>query len=145
MNNNTLWGLIVCHYKKARKIPVCYRFAILLLSKLIGRELISIDKIIQSNAAAAIFYGVQQMKNIIYNGKSISDAFIKINKDLLKLFSADGFAYFYNEKISIVGLTPKEEQIKKLIKWLTAHHNIEPFVTHTLHQDYPPSIHLVGY
>lgn len=140
INNNALWGLIVCHYSKSKKIPICCRFAVMLLSKIIGKDLISIDRIIQGKAKKAIFLGVQKIQDIIYNENTISGVFIKINKDLLKLFSADGMVYFCNDKIFISGLTPNEEQIKNLIEWLKEHHNSEDFSTHILHQDYPSSV-----
>lgn len=145
INNNTLWGLVVCHYNKARTIPLSCRFGVMLLSKIIGTELISIDKIMKIKAEKEILHGVQQIQNIIYNESTVVSAFAKIHKDILKLFSADGLVYFYNDKASIVGLTPNEEQINNLIEWLQVYHNGEPFATDNLSQDYTPSINFTSH
>jgi light-regulated signal transduction histidine kinase (bacteriophytochrome) len=140
IHNGRLWGLIACQHKKPKKLSMYYRFGLLLLTRVVVKQLTLIDEKRDTQLKNIIFQDIQRIQGVIYNDNKLSHVFEKINKALLALFSADGVVYIYQDYISLIGLTPDIQQINALLDWLMKSHHFKFFATNTLPQEYRPSM-----
>ncbi len=137
--NDKLWGLIACHHNTAKNVSLYYRFALILLAKLIIRKLLKVDTRIQYIAQNLISKMLLNIQNIINNAKNLFLLFENIKNDVTTMLSSDGIAFFYADKLIGGGSIPNEKQIRDLIDWLVEQHPSQPFITHNLLLEYPLS------
>lgn len=137
--NNKLWGLIGCQHKTAKNISLYYRFALVLLAKLIIRQLITIDTNKHYIAQNTISHMIVKIQDTIYSAKNSFLLFENIKDDVMKMLSADGIVFLYQNQIVAAGSIPTENQITDLVNWLVDTHRSQSFVTHHLITEYPLS------
>ncbi len=125
-----LWGLIACHHYSPKNITPEIRLA----AQLQGQFLTSQIDVRQSNEE----YEVARKTNIALEKLNalelppVAESYqtISQNPDLLKLCNASGVSMLISGEIYKNGLTPSDENIKKLSAWLRDHSN-----DHTFHTD----------
>jgi two-component system, chemotaxis family, sensor kinase Cph1 len=137
--NHSLWGLIAFQHRKPKHLSPQYRIGLLLLAKNIARTLIMIDKASSSQEAQVAFQKLPGIQSVIFNQSNLVEAIKKNKSTLLKLFSAQGVAYCYQESIYRFGLTPTDIEISHLLDWLSKKPSFKLFSTNTLPEDYPQS------
>lgn len=127
-----LWGLIACHHYSPKNISPEIRLA----AQLQGQFLTSQIDVRQSNEE----YEVARKTNIALEKLNALDLppvpasfeTISQNPDLLKICNANGVSMLVSGNIYKNGLTPSDENIKKLSVWLREHSNDNTFHTSRL-------------
>ncbi len=139
IHDNKLWGLIACQHKTAKKLPMYYRFGLLLSAELIVKQLENIAERHDAREKDAILQLHETIQPVIESQPDLISGF-NMTKDIISLMlAADSVALLYDNNISTFGETPTAEQIKNLSDWLFKHYQSEIFVTHTLPSAYPAS------
>ena len=139
LSKGELWGLIACHNYTPKFIDYGSRAT----SKLIGQILSSAieyrqgeennDKFETLNKASAILI------DLIDNASQIPEALTKNETTIKDITEASGAVLIFEQKITCIGQTPGENQIKELAKWLFENMTETVFNTHRFPKVYKPA------
>ncbi|MBD2297658.1 response regulator [Nostoc sp. FACHB-190] len=140
INQNRLWGMIACHHHTPRNVDYEIRKICEFIGQFASVQLINQQerelnfyrqkvKIIQEQLRQALSNKLDYIGNVFKRNKS----------NLLNLVQAQGVAILLEEQLTLIGQTPSESDIRKLITWLADQQRQEVFYTDSLPQLYPPS------
>lgn len=131
-----LWGLISCHNYTPRFINYKSRDA----SKIIGQILSSALEYRQEeeliHTSAAFNTAADELANYIEKEDDMTVALTSHDITIRDIVSATGAVLIFDRKITRIGITPEEDQIKEIVEWLipnmpnpiyTSHHFPEIF------------------
>jgi light-regulated signal transduction histidine kinase (bacteriophytochrome) len=144
--NGGLWGLIACHHRTARALPLPVRercaemaqvFALGIASHRASQRLVALGA--SDRDIAQLIYGINGLE-------SGARPNFHLSSELLALTSATGAALTENnpdgtgrEQVLTFGKTPQPTRIRELIAWLRGH-TMEPiFATDALPDLFPPA------
>jgi two-component system, chemotaxis family, sensor kinase Cph1 len=119
MKDGRLWGLIACHHQTPKHVPYELRKACEFLGKVIFSEISTREEVadhayhIQLGAVQSAL--VESMAEADY----FVDGLIGTRPSLLDLAGASGAAVYFGGRWSLVGLTPAEEDLNHLVRWLS--------------------------
>lgn len=138
MNESKLWGLIACHHYSPKYISYETRKICEFLGQFISAKLLYK----QEEKFREYRRQIQQIQSLIRdelnkNYNSISNVFNKNKGHLINLTHSQGLAICLDEKISLIGKTPTQEQIEDLIINFLTPQKIEIFYTDSLEKNYP--------
>jgi light-regulated signal transduction histidine kinase (bacteriophytochrome) len=118
LRGGELWGLISCQHKSPRSVPFEVRTACDFLGQLLSVHL-------EARERAAEYDHRMRLKEI--HGKLLAymtaeehfaQGLVKHGADLLALTGAEGAAVVFEGKRSLIGLTPSDAQVTRIIEWL---------------------------
>jgi signal transduction histidine kinase/ActR/RegA family two-component response regulator len=140
INEQKLWGLIVCHHYQAKYLDYETRKACELLGQFMSLELVKKQKSDLDLYVEKVDRIQHQLKTGL-SGKS--EALAKVLKEhegkLLELVRAEGAVVSLQNNLTLIGQTPDLEAVKDLLKWLGDRHQRELFYTDYLSDIYRPS------
>lgn len=115
---NQLWGLIACHSYTPKFIDYSSRKS----AKLIGQILSSALEFRQDdeNQKTQKEYSAQldKLAKLLMKQDTLVQALTKNKINLLNVVKASGAVLVYDQQVTTLGITPNEEQLKKLLKWI---------------------------
>ncbi|MBD2496018.1 ATP-binding protein [Nostoc sp. FACHB-280] len=140
IKNQQLWGLISCHHQTPKYLTYEVRKICEFLGQIVSSELG--HKVIHSELDYEVRLKSLQAEfvELIYQADNFIDALIKPQPSLLALVSATGAAVCLDNEITLVGATPKIEQVRKLITWVDNHVSERIFASNALPKLYPEAI-----
>lgn len=120
IQDDHLWGMIVCHHLTPRSVPADVKalcdllgqLFMLLIDKVSEREEIDVLSDRQTKLAA--------LKQSVERTATISEAFTEATDALLGLFAATGAAIRLNDRVQLFGVTPSVEETSALMTELNA-------------------------
>jgi len=140
INEQKLWGLIVCHHYQPKYLDYETRKACELLGQFMSLELVKKQKSDWDLYVEKVDSIQRQLKTGL-SGKS--QAITKVLKEherkLLELVNAEGAVVSLQDNLTLIGQTPDLEAVKDLLNWLQNRHQRESFYTDYLSDIYPPS------
>ncbi|GAY64455.1 hypothetical protein CUMW_233760 [Citrus unshiu] len=115
-----LWGLVVCHHTSPRFVPFPLRYACEFLIQVFG---VQVNKEVELSAQL-------REKHILRTQTVLCDMLLRDSPvgivtqtpNVMDLVKCDGAALYYRGKLWLLGVTPTEEQIKDIAKWLLEYH-----------------------
>ncbi|MEY3220464.1 MAG: hypothetical protein RIT27_1821 [Pseudomonadota bacterium] len=136
-----LWGLIVCHSTKPRFISYQTRSTLELLAQSTSVNLIALKESKMYREILAF----KSVRSYLFDMLSRSNTnflsvLISYGELLLKSVHAEGVSVCFDGHLVSYGKTPKENQIKELLKWLNPEIYFPLFYTDSLPVLYPPSL-----
>jgi chemotaxis family two-component system sensor kinase Cph1 len=134
-----LWGLIACHSYTPRFINYNARAA----AKLIGQILSSAIEYRQLEENTDRFElfstSTSKLADYIDESSQLIEALTKSPVTLKDITEASGVALVFEKKISCLGITPGEAQIKEITKWLLENMQDAVFSSHRFPKIYNPA------
>ena len=138
LEDNRLWGLISCmHHGSPRYLPYETRMAVELLAHMVSLLMGAKDTQEQDSyrlrlsAAREHLLGAMLAANAVHQG-------LVGTPDVLAAVDAVGAAVLTEGRLSLLGSTPSETEVRALADWLATHET--PHVaSHQLPADYPPA------
>lgn len=132
IHKNKLWGLIACHHYSEKNLTPEIRLA----AQLQGHFITSQIDIRQSNeeyeVARKSNIALEKLNAINLPAKEDTFHIVAQNKNLLEICNASGVAIVFNNTIYKNGLTPDDNNINKMIKWLSVFTTADSFSTEKL-------------
>ena len=132
MRDGRLWGLLSClHYGGPRYTPPDVRAACEFLGVLVSVQL----AIKEGNEDLGYKARLQEIREGLMRRMSESSSLIEGlagGPDLLDLTASQGAAIVFDGECTLVGATPAEDQVKRLVQWLKVHAEGEVFYTDNL-------------
>lgn len=140
VQNQSLWGLIVCHHTRPRKLGHEVRSICEFLGQVISLELSNrresddVDNRVKTQALQTSF-----VETFAHN-VSLRSALTQDPERLLDLVNATGAVFCDQGEMTLIGQTPSESVLWPLLKWLSQQLETD-VVYHTAHLSdrYPPA------
>ncbi|BAZ54016.1 multi-sensor signal transduction histidine kinase [Nostoc sp. NIES-4103] len=137
MKNQKLWGLVACHNQTPKYIP----YEIRNTCEILG-QMASLEMGVKEDSEDSEY----RIKLKSFNAKLIEymslennfiDGLINHEPNLLNLVNAQGATVCFNDQYFHVGNTPEQQDIQKLVEWISQNLHEDIFYTDSLAQVYP--------
>jgi light-regulated signal transduction histidine kinase (bacteriophytochrome) len=113
-----LWGLISCHHDSARVPPFEVRTACEHIAQILSLQIEAKEEHAQAEYRLELRRTLARLLAAMANTESFTDALANDPKDLLGLTASDGAAIVFDGRVLLVGTTPSEPEVAKLVEWL---------------------------
>jgi light-regulated signal transduction histidine kinase (bacteriophytochrome) len=113
-----LWGLISCHHDSARVPPFEVRTACEHIAQILSLQIEAKEEHAQAQYRLELRRTLARLLAAMANTESFTDALANDPKDLLGLTASDGAAIVFDGRVLLVGTTPSEPEVAKLVEWL---------------------------
>jgi light-regulated signal transduction histidine kinase (bacteriophytochrome) len=137
IRDGELWGLISCHHSTPRTVPFLIRAACDLLGQVLSLQLEARDH----NAEYEHRIGLKLIQSKLLASMAAEedyrDGLVRERDELLKLASAGGAAIVADDRCTLIGQTPTEADVRRLVKWLDSNIKEEIYSTHSLSSVFP--------
>lgn len=127
-----LWGLISCHHREPKLFTHNKYLSLAHCASLLSNACLShyYDEL---NISEEHYETLSKaIKTLTEKEEDIHDSFMKHGATLLQIANASGAALHFEGKLSILGKTPSNEQIKQIVSWLDTNRPREFFHTDAL-------------
>ena len=132
-----LWGLISClHHSEPKYLFYEQRFPIELLSRMISLRIGDQENLDHYDYRTRLDQVHGQLTGEMARAKTHHEALFGNKINLLKGIDADGAALLEDGKVTLLGITPSEQQVGLLAEWL-AQQGAVVLATHCLPHDFP--------
>jgi len=137
--DGALWGLVSCHNRDPKRVPLQARNACDFLTQIFALQLAARERGAQAEQRLAL--GAVQARLLAYMAEeeSFVDGLLNHPDDVLALVNASGAAVVTAEKCRLLGATPSEREVRALSDWLAARDEEEVFVAEALSEVFPPA------
>ncbi len=137
MRDGQLWGLISCHNRDPARVPYHIRTACDFIGQILSMQLAATE----ASALAERRHALRQVQTRLLAHMAGADHYVKgllsHPDDLLTLTGAAGAAVVEGGTIHLIGETPREQEVKRLVDWLASADRTDLFVTDTLADQMP--------
>jgi chemotaxis family two-component system sensor kinase Cph1 len=137
IKDQKLWGLIACHHQTPKYVSYELRKACEFLGRVIFSEISAREETEDYDYRMNLTYIQTKLVEYMSQEESFVDGLVKNQPNLLDLTSAQGAAVCFGENCTLIGETPKEEDLHFLVQWLKNNVEDEVFYTDSLPQIYP--------
>ncbi|MEH2362424.1 ATP-binding protein [Nostoc sp.] len=137
IKDQKLWGLIACHHQSPKYISYELRKACEFLGRLIFAEISAREETEDHDRQINMTYIQSRLIEYMSQDENFIDGLVKNPQNLLDLANAQGAAVCFGGNCTLVGETPKEEDLNFLLQWLKNNVEEEVFQTDSLPQIYP--------
>jgi chemotaxis family two-component system sensor kinase Cph1 len=140
IKDQKLWGLIACHHQTPKYVSYELRKVCEFLGRVIFSEISAREETEDYNYRINLTYIQTLLVEYMSQEDNFIDGLVKNQPNLLDLTSAKGAAVCFGENYTLIGETPKEEDLNFLVEWLRNNVKAEVFSTDSLPRLYPDSI-----
>ncbi|MEC4817645.1 MAG: ATP-binding protein [Scytonema sp. PMC 1069.18] len=132
-----LWGLIACHHMTPKYVSYELRKACEFLGRVIFSEFSAKEETEDYDYQMRLTYIQSTLLEYMSQEENFIEGLTKHQPNILDLTSAQGAAICFGENYTLIGETPKEEDLNFLVQWLKSNTNKEIFYTDSLPRIYP--------
>lgn len=137
IKDQKLWGLIACHHQTPKYISYELRKACEFLGRVIFAEISAREETEDYDYRMNLTHIQSVLIEYMSQAENFIDGLVKHQPNLLDLTSAQGAAVCFGGSCTLIGETPKEEELYFLVEWLKNNINEEVFYTDSLASLYP--------
>ena len=132
-----LWGLIACHHKTPKFVSYELRKACEFLGRMIFSEISTREETEDYDYRMKLTSIQSNLIDYMSQDDNFISGLIKHEPNLLDLTSAQGAVICFSGNYTLIGETPKEEDLNNLVTWLQKNVDEEVFYTNSLPEIYP--------
>ncbi|KAB1068497.1 ATP-binding protein [Methylobacterium planeticum] len=138
--DGALWGLISCHNRTPRRVPLQARNACDFLTRIFALQLAAKERGAEAEQRLALGAIQARLLASMAEEENFLDALLRHPADVLALADAAGAAVVTRDQCRLLGATPSEPEVQALYAWLAAQHpGSDVYVTEALSEEYPPA------
>ncbi len=137
IKDQKLWGLIACHHQSPKYVSYELRKACEFLGRVIFSEISAREETEDYDYRMKLTYIQSALVEYMSQEENFIDGLVKHQPNLLDLANAQGAAVCFGGNCTLIGETPKEEDLNFLVQWLKNNVNEEVFYTDSLPHIYP--------
>ncbi|OUL27838.1 cyanobacterial phytochrome A [Nostoc sp. RF31YmG] len=137
IKDGKLWGLIACHHQTPKYVSYELRKACEFLGRVIFTEISAREETEDYDYRMNLAYIQSVLMEYMSQEENFIDGLVKHQPNLLDLTSAQGAAVCFGDNCTVIGETPKEEDLNFLVQWLKNNVDEEVFYTDSLPRIYP--------
>ena len=141
IQDGELWGLIAATHEAGPKyLPYEIRLTCEFLGEITSSLLAAKEKLQDADARVSTKSKLSDLLVSMSREKNFVQGLVGSGAPhLLDLVGATGAALYFNGTYSVVGATPSDEQIERIVQWLSQRPDEEIFATDRLSMEYPPA------
>ncbi|MBE9067205.1 GAF domain-containing protein [Leptolyngbya cf. ectocarpi LEGE 11479] len=113
-----LWGLIACHHSSPKKLSYEMRTTCEFLGQVVALEIPSLEKNEDSDYRFNLNTIQASVVKSLGSSQTLHQGLTQNPDTLMALANAAGVAYCEHSKITLLGHTPTQEDVKHLVSWL---------------------------
>lgn len=137
INENRLWGLVVCHHYTPKYVDYKTRKACEFFGQFASIELLRQQELEMTRYQVQVKSIHQELRQAFSEDVDFVEQVLQRNQSqLLDLVFAQGAAIFLDDKLTLIGETPSREEIQELLLWFLGQNPQEIFFTDSLCQFY---------
>ncbi|MBD2690153.1 sensor histidine kinase [Anabaena catenula] len=140
IKDQKLWGLIACHHQTPKYVSYELRKACEFLGRLIFSEISAREETEDYDYRMNLTSIQSLLVEYMSQEDNFIDGLVKKQPNLLDLTSAKGAAVCFGGNYTLIGETPKEEDLNFLVEWLKNNIEDEVFYTDSLPSLYPDAV-----
>ncbi|HAA32822.1 MAG TPA: cyanobacterial phytochrome A [Cyanobacteria bacterium UBA8553] len=137
IKDQQLWGLIACHHTSPKYVSYEVRTACEFLGRVMALELASKEENENLDYKIKLKSIQSQFIELISSTEDFVEGLVQDQANLLNLVGASGAAVCANGELILIGQTPAETEIQKLITWVEPQISNDIFYTDSLPKLYP--------
>jgi light-regulated signal transduction histidine kinase (bacteriophytochrome) len=137
IKDQKLWGLIACHHTSPKYVSYEVRTACEFLGRVMALELASKEENENLDYKIKLKSIQSQFIELISSSEDFVEGLVQDKANLLNLVKASGAAVCADGELTLIGQTPAEAEIHKLITWVEPQINNDIFSTDSLPKLYP--------
>ncbi|MGB5711919.1 MAG: GAF domain-containing protein, partial [Waterburya sp.] len=137
IENGKLWGLIACHHLTPKYVSYELRKACEFLGRVIFSEISNREESEDYDYRMKLAQMRSQLIDNMSQSENLVEGLVKDESSLLDIAAALGASVCLNGTWTLVGETPKEEELNLLVQWLYKNIDEEVFCTDSLAEVYP--------
>jgi light-regulated signal transduction histidine kinase (bacteriophytochrome) len=137
LRDGELWGLISCHSKAPRRVPLHVRDACDFLTQIFSLQLAARERGAEAEERVRLGFIQGQLLGYMTSQESFVDALLGHPGEFLELTGARGAAIVMGEECRCVGRTPDPDDVRAIAAWLSARHPEDVFATDSLAASHP--------
>lgn len=137
IKDGKLWGLIACHHQTPKYVSYELRKACEFLGRVIFSEISSREETEDYDYRMQLTHIQSRLVEYMSQEENFIDGLVKNQPNLLDLANAQGAAVCFAGNYTLIGETPKEEELDFLVQWLKNNVDEEVFYTNCLPNLYP--------
>jgi chemotaxis family two-component system sensor kinase Cph1 len=140
VNDNRLWGLIVCHHYSPKFLTYETRKTCEFLGQFVATELVHQQERELSRYRTQVNAIQDHLQRAFLREPDFMEQVLTQNAtQLLEMVHADGVAIVLDQQISLMGQLPSLEEVQALVAWLPQLKQHSLYQTDSLAQAYPPA------
>ena len=140
IKDKKLWGLIACHHYTPKLVSYEIRTVCEFIGQMVSFELAARESSQDSDYKMKLKSIQSEFVTNISQGEELEVSLTKNSQSLLDLVGAEGVALSLGKEITLIGNTPKTEEVEKLLPWLENQFQQDVvYETTHLSQVYPPA------
>jgi len=132
-----LWGLIACHHQTPKFVSYELRKACEFLGRMIFSEISTREETEDYDYRMKLTSIQSSLIDYMSQEDNFISGLIKHQPSLLDLTSAQGAVICFSGNYTLIGQTPKQEDLNDLVTWLQKNVDEEVFYTNSLPEIYP--------
>ena len=136
VSEGRLWGLISGHHSEAKTVPYLVRSACDVLSRIVSAQLTAFQKSSEMAQAIRLKSVQSQLLTYMAAGENYIDTLLRHPDELFAVTGARGAAIVVGDKCALLGETPSEGEVFKLLTWISTRGREEVFATSNLESEY---------
>ncbi len=137
LREGELWGLISCHNKAPRRVPLQVRNACDFLTQIFSLQLAARERADEAHLRMRLGSIQAKLLGHMAEEERFINGLVNHPADLMALASAEGAAVVSGGHSWLIGKTPSEDEVQRLFDWLSLHHREDVFATNALGQVFP--------
>ena len=136
-----LWGLVSCHNKGPRRVPLPVRNACDVLTQIFALQLAARERAADAEHRLRLGAVQAHLLGFMAEEERFIDGLLKHPDELLSLGAATGAAVVSGDRRWLLGETPPEAEVERLVGWLGRHQHQDVFATDALASVFPRAEH----
>jgi light-regulated signal transduction histidine kinase (bacteriophytochrome) len=124
LRDGRLWGLIACHHYARRFVPYEVRLASELLGRSLSWQVSSKEHADNTEARAHAQSQLAEVVSRVDSSLELMDALVAQGAALMRMLGATGLVVMQKDELRIAGLTPPDEVLHALGRWLATQHSV---------------------
>jgi light-regulated signal transduction histidine kinase (bacteriophytochrome) len=137
LREGRLWGLISCHNKGPRRVPLQVRNACDFLTQIFSLQLEARENTVLAENRIRLRSVQARLLAHMAAEEFFIDGLLKHPSELMRLAGAQGAAIVSGDHCWRMGDTPSEHDVRALFTWLSQHHEEDVFATDSLAEHLP--------
>lgn len=118
LRGNRLWGLISCHHATRRPVPYYLRRACELIAQVLSLQLSAAERQASIEQRVQLRVHASRLLKSMSEADDFMEGLVRDSTDLLAIAGASGAAVVSQGRCTLVGRTPSEMEVNRIVEWL---------------------------
>jgi light-regulated signal transduction histidine kinase (bacteriophytochrome) len=139
LREGELWGLLSCHNREPLHVPFTVRTACDFIGQILSLQLNAHERNLESTERVRLKAIESRLLARMVERDDLIHGLTDSGDDLLRFAGAEGAVVVFKDRCSAIGKTIPDEQVFRLVEWLSNEVTGDVFSTDSLSALYPPA------